>query len=108
MDNIFIKQIDEIDPQCVNGSKPVAINNRGHLLPCCEWDTGKMIRDPYVQKLMAVSNIADADIDEILLTDEWQQFYQDITTGNYIPIMCKAVCGKGKPTRITRYKGKKE
>ena len=40
-----------INPKCFTGELSVAFTNRGHLIPCCYWDSHKTMNDPRFQKL---------------------------------------------------------
>ena len=85
----------EIDPKCLNGQQEAfAITNRGELIPCCWLDTGHQRKQEAYMKLVWASNIADYDsIEEILLQDEWIEFYENLKKGRGFSI-CHLVCKK--------------
>ena len=58
---------------------PLAIDNRGHLLPCCWCDHPKTTKDEKYQPLYKVSKLEDHNsIDDILDQKEWKKFENDI------------------------------
>jgi hypothetical protein len=87
---------NEIDPKCFDDRQPgFALTNCGELIPCC-WADGfpKNDKDPTYQKLLKVSKIADYDsIDEILMTDEWLEFAENLSKGKGMQV-CYEVCKK--------------
>lgn len=86
----------KLDPLCFKNEIPLAVTNRGHLIPCCRCDIPHTINDPEFQKLLSVSKISEVDhIDEILLSDEWIQFYNNLKN-NKGPKACFDVCRADK------------
>ena len=96
----------ELEPRCMppqdkdsERRQQVAVTNRGQLVPCCWMDQREVLRHPDMQKMLEVSNVADYDtIDEILLTDEWQEFAKNLDERNLEKIMpvCIMHCSKRK------------
>lgn len=77
----------------------LAITNLAELIPCCQLDNMSTREDPHVAKLLKVSKMDDYDsIEEILLTDEWLEFYDNLSKG-IAPQRCYKICD-GKPNRI--------
>lgn len=69
----------KLDPLCFKDEIGLAVTNRGHLIPCCRCDEPHTIDDPEFKKLLAVSKISDVDdVNEILLSKEWIQFYKNL------------------------------
>tara|TARA_B100000524_G_C23572111_1_gene342234 strand:+ start:46 stop:420 length:375 start_codon:yes stop_codon:yes gene_type:complete len=58
---------------------PLAIDNRGHLIPCCWCDHPKTTKAELYKPLYKVSKLEDYNsIDEILDTKEWKEFEDDL------------------------------
>jgi hypothetical protein len=85
----------ELEPKCFNHKQPAfAMTNRGEVIPCCWLDTQMNRINQDYQKLLMVSNLDDYDsVDEIFLTDEWVQFYDDLQNGKGFPT-CYQICRK--------------
>ena len=85
----------EIAPKCFNNIQDAfGTTNRGEIIPCCWLDTQSTRRDPDYQKLLEVSRIDDYDsIDEIFLTDEWIDFFNNLKKGIGFPV-CYKICKK--------------
>jgi len=85
----------ELDPKCLTGGQEAfAITNRGELIPCCWLDNQVNRRDPDYIKLLIASHIQDYDsIEEILFTDEWLEFQDNLKKGIGFTI-CHLVCKK--------------
>ena len=96
----------ELEPRCMppqdkdsERRQQVAVTNRGQLVPCCWMDQREVLSHPEMIKMLKVSNVADYDtIDEILLTDEWQEFAKNLEQRNLEKIMpvCIIHCAKRK------------
>jgi hypothetical protein len=87
---------NEIDPKCFNDKRRgFALTNRGELIPCCWADGAPWNKNhPTYQKLVKVSKIADYDsINEILMTDEWIEFAENLSKGKGMPV-CHQLCQK--------------
>ncbi len=93
----------EIDPKCLNGQQEAfAITNRGELIPCCWLDTGHQRKEEDYMKLVWASNITDYDnIEEILLQDEWIEFYENLKKGRGFAF-CHHVCKKRETNQHKR------
>jgi len=108
---------EELEPQCLKvdpqgNIMQAAIDNRGHLIPCCYCDTPETEKDINYQKLLKVSKISDYDnIEEIYLNKEWVEFVENLRN-NIGFHACYLTCRKNKdPNNITRkertyFKGK--
>lgn len=85
----------ELDPKCLDRRQEAfGLTNRGELIPCCWLDNQVNRQDPDYGQLLLASRIDDYDsIEEILLTDEWVEFYQNIAKGKGFTI-CHLVCKK--------------
>lgn len=85
----------ELDPKCFDRrQESYAITNRMELIPCCWLDNQVNRQDIEYGQLLLASRIYDYDsIDEILLTDEWIEFYENLGKGKGFP-MCHVVCKK--------------
>lgn len=58
---------------------PLAVDNRGHLIPCCWCDHPKTTKDEKYQPLYKVSKLEDHNsIDDILDQKEWKKFEDDL------------------------------
>ncbi len=76
----------KINPKCLPdpGNKdfepmPLAIDNRGHLLPCCWCDHPKTTKSELFKEIYSVSKLTDyKSIDDILDTKQWQKFEDDL------------------------------
>lgn len=87
----------ELEPLCFKKEIAMAVTNRGHLIPCCRCDNPANMADPEFQKLLKVSKISDYNsINEILETDEWNNFRKDLRN-NKGPASCVYTCRKNKP-----------
>ena len=86
---------NEIDAKCLdNRQQAFALTTRGELIPCCWADTQWNRDHPTYQELIKVSNIADYDsIEEILMTDEWIEFTENLMNGKGMPV-CHITCKK--------------
>lgn len=86
----------KIDPMCFRGNMNLAVDNRGHLLPCCHCDTENMMNDKEFRKLVDNSNIADYErIEDILDTDQWHAFHKALEH-NRGPVACWDTCRSNK------------
>mgnify|MGYP006139455333 CR=1 FL=1 len=86
------KEIVKLSPLCLpdpkgkrpgkNGQKhvmPMAVNNRGYLLPCCWCDEKNITSSKQFKPLYDVSKLEDYNnINEILETKEWIEFENDL------------------------------
>tara|TARA_A100001011_G_scaffold399413_1_gene507942 strand:- start:3400 stop:3753 length:354 start_codon:yes stop_codon:yes gene_type:complete len=99
-----------------SASKEFGMSNDGYLLPCC-WADGESWKRPenghghkcdYVHALhdeeLKIEN--NESIEEILLSDQWINFYQALERGykediSYAPKLCQYYCGKKNATKST-------
>ena len=80
----------ELSPLCLpdkEGTRldkmPMAVNNRGYLLPCCWCDEKNIINSKQFKPLYDVSKLEDYNsINEILETKEWIEFENDLININ--------------------------
>jgi len=100
----------KLTPKCFNGKLGAAVTNKGYLIPCCYCDTRSNLSSPEMKKLEKVSKIDNVNsIEEILLTNEWQEFASNLEN-NIGPPACWHVCGDTKnetKRHTTFYKSKK-
>jgi len=73
----------KLNPKCLptNGEKPMplAIDNRGHLLPSCWRAHQKTTKRELFKEINSVSKLTDyKSIDDILDTKQWQKFEDDL------------------------------
>ena len=98
----------KIYPRCLgvgrtkNRMRPFGHSAKGFLLPCCWCDVAEPEKDPQIQKLMNDKLHLDNvdDMSDILLSDEWMEFYRSITTDyENAPNCCKQHCGHTDPKK---------
>jgi MoaA/NifB/PqqE/SkfB family radical SAM enzyme len=83
----------EFQPKCLEDSqhKPPYLAATGQLYPCC-WLDDKLIHDPEYEALQNPKlNIRDNTIEEIINSDTWQTFYDNLFTPK-CPSYCKKKC----------------
>jgi len=76
----------KINPKCLldpdnkdSQQMPLAIDNRGHLLPSCWCDHPKTTKSELFKEIYSVSKLTDyKSINEILDTKEWKKFEDDL------------------------------
>lgn len=84
----------ELDPLCLKpGMKQLAMTNRGQLMPCCHLESEYNLHDPRMIKLLDASSVYDHSVEEILLSDEWIEF-EDNLRNNIGPVACYLTCPK--------------
>tara|TARA_B110000259_G_C13722319_1_gene284961 strand:+ start:176 stop:526 length:351 start_codon:yes stop_codon:yes gene_type:complete len=96
----------ELEPRCMppSGKNPerrmqAAVTNRGHLIPCCLLDETHVLKYPVMKEILKVSKISEnKSIEDILLTNEWKKFAQNLTDRNFKKILpeCIKNCKKRK------------
>ena len=80
-------------PKCMRGEIQTAFNNRGYLLPCCYCDHKTHLKTPQFQKLLKVSKVSEVDsIEDIIFSDEWREFEENLRTEKNIPEVCVKHC----------------
>ena len=96
------KEVKRIYPRCMgvgrtkNRMRPFGHSAKGFILPCCWCDVADPEYDPQIMKLMKPKLHLDnvEDMNDILLSDEWIEFYKSITTDyKNAPKCCKRHCG---------------
>lgn len=101
-------------PMCLSGRIQAAVNNRGQLMPCCYCDEPWALNSAPLKQLMEVSKVSEVDdIEEILFSEPWIKFEEDLRTENWdgIPKICIFHCqDRGEDnlkTETYHYKGEK-
>lgn len=91
-------------PKCCCSGQQLAITNRGHLIPCCYIDNTIGMSDPIIQQLLTVSKISDYEkIEEIMKTQEWIQFEENLLSKNGAwPLVCVHHCQVRADSDIVR------
>ena len=92
---------EEFFPKCVNVNrkKSLTYTNEGFMLPCCWTDRLKDF-EHLKQDHLKVSNVEK--IEDILMSDEWQTFYQNILEKNSnVSNMCRMKCRSGKKNKTS-------
>lgn len=84
----------KLNPKCLNGEQQLAIDNFGHLIPCCQCDTGRNRYDPYYIEFLKSCSIKDYEtLDEILLSDAWMDFAKGLQNDKGFKV-CYWYCGR--------------
>ncbi len=95
----------KLDPLCFKNEIALAVTNQGYLIPCCRCDVPSSMNDPEFKKLLAVSKISDVDdINEILLSEEWIQFYKNLINNKGLKACidtCRADKSENSKLRVT-------
>jgi|TARA_B110000902_G_C14242237_1_gene562890 hypothetical protein len=106
-----IKEEIILEPRCMpsHGSKErrmqAAVTNRGHLIPCCWIDQTSVLNHPTMEKMLKVSKISENNsIKDILLTEEWRDFAQNLANRNFEKIMPVCVTHCKKREGLNRHK----
>lgn len=91
---------DKLYPKCLVGSQQFAIDNMGHLIPCCQCDSTYNLRDKnYIEFLNHVKIEDYESIEEILLSDAWLLFEENLKNNQGFR-MCHRYCA----TKDTSFK----
>jgi hypothetical protein len=93
-------------PKCVEG-KSFALNSQGYLLPCCWTDPLRKLKSNYDGNLDGMDslfkeelNIENVDtISDIILSDEWIDFFNKLINETSVPKICTKYCGDNTDTR---------
>ena len=93
-------------PKCVKG-KSFALNAEGYLLPCCWTDPLRKLKLNYDGNMDGMDslfkeklNIENVDtINDIILSDEWINFFNKLINETSIPKICTRYCGTDTDTR---------
>ena len=89
-------------PKCLNESSQMGHTARGYILPCCWSDRPDLFESDMkdlVQKKFKLDNIES--IEEVLFSEEWQIFYNDLKNGKGRKI-CHIYCGGNTIKQIDR------
>ncbi len=93
-------------PKCVKG-KSFALNSQGYLLPCCWTDPLYKLKPNYNGDMDGMDelfkkefNIENVDgVDDIILSDEWIDFFNKLINETSVPKICTMYCGTDTDTR---------
>ena len=88
------------NPKCLDpmANEPFGSTSTGYIIPCCYCDINSNRNDPndfLLQNLYDPSlKVENNDsIDDIILSDHWQSFYDAIDAGpTNAPLICKRIC----------------
>jgi|SRR5210317_272797 len=79
-------------PKCLIGVQPFAVDNNGHLIPCCQCDAMRNFDDPKYIEFLKHVKISDYDsIMEILTSDVWLLFEEGLMNNEGFK-MCYIYC----------------
>ena len=77
----------------MRGEIQPALNNRGYLLTCCYCDQKRVLETTQFKKLLKVSKLSEVDsIEDIIFSDEWREFEENLRTEKNIPKVCIEHC----------------
>lgn len=109
---------DKFIPKCLNGQRYPYLSTEGQLLPCCWVDSpvmkaharGEHVEEKLQWLLDKKFNLKNNNINDILNSEEYKNFYNDLTEGKNIPDYCKKKCSTSlvspKRYRMKYRKGK--
>lgn len=90
-----------IQPKCLNGQQELGHTARGYVLPCCWWDVPFLFDSEIKELVKEKFRLNNASsINEILQSEEWKTFYQDLKKGN-APSHCYKFCS-GKEVKSVK------
>lgn len=93
-----------LSPKCFKGDLPLAITNRGYLIPCCYCDDPDTLNDEEFKKLLSVSKISENEsIQGILNSKQWKKFFKNLQLHKGPPA-CLQTCSIRSETREDNYK----
>lgn len=79
-----------IDPECFKytyskdyPNQGIAYTATGYIIPCCWFDTPELLTSKY--SYMAKSLSDDTTIEEIINSDDWTAFYNNLKNGIGLP-----------------------
>ena len=81
-------------PKCLKKDGEFGNTTRGYLLPCCYLDVTDLFEGEFkdlVKEKFKLSEVAS--IEEIIESEEWLSFYQNLRDG-IAPDRCYEACGK--------------
>jgi hypothetical protein len=91
---------DKLYPKCLVGSQQFAVDNMGHLIPCCQCDSTYNLKDKNYIEFLKYVKIEDYEsIEEILLSDAWLLFEENLKNNQGFR-MCHRYCA----TKDTSFK----
>ena len=95
-----------LKPKCVEG-KSFALNSQGYLLPCCwadplrklkpDYDGNMDMMDDLFKEELNIENVNE--IGDIILSDEWIDFFNKLINETSVPKICTMYCGTDTDTR---------
>lgn len=92
-------------PKCLTLEAKEVLTNTGHILPCCYIDTLFARKHPLLDALysehLKVSNVDNKE--EIILSEEWQRFFDMIIEEDNIPEPCRRECGQTRDGTVDTY-----
>lgn len=82
----------KLSPKCLNNQTDMFVSSHGYLLPCC-WADKKDLFDGEMKSLVKEKFRLDkvTSIQEIILSPEWQDFYNMLRNGGSTKI-CELYC----------------
>lgn len=84
----------KIYPKCIKNEQTLANSAQGYLLPCCWWDKPDIFESSDLfRNDLKIENVKN--IQEILDSKEWSEFYRDLKNG-IGPTICQVYCGEEK------------
>tara|TARA_Y100000992_G_C20852557_1_gene298962 strand:+ start:205 stop:513 length:309 start_codon:yes stop_codon:yes gene_type:complete len=95
-----------LKPKCARG-KSFALSAEGYLLPCCWVDPLRKLKPDYDGNMDGMDDLFKEElkienvdtVEDIIMSTEWLDFFERLTTGTKIPKICVRYCGDDKDTR---------
>jgi hypothetical protein len=88
-----------LQPKCLSGQLGQGHAARGYILPCCYWDVPDLFESEIADLVQEKFKLSDVgSVQEILESEEWIKFYNDLNSGN-APSHCLRYCS-GNPIKI--------
>lgn len=96
-----------LNPKC-GIDKSCAMNAQGFLIPCCWLDPIRKLSTNYSGNMEDINylfkeelNIKNVDsVEDILLSDEWLQFFHNLIEEKDVPTLCKKYCSSEKSNKL--------
>lgn len=100
-----IPELLKFKPRCMDPVRPKEFGHsaQGHLIPCCWMDKNNLYTMDDVHEALFADHLKLKNfdsIDELLLTDEWQEFYNALLDINKAPKICLRKCSRNKTKQI--------
>ena len=93
--------MSEIYPKCLSGEQQIGHTARGYILPCCWWDQPNLFNSEIKDLVQSKFNLSTVgSVTEVLGSDEWQAFYNNLRAGQ-APSLCHIFCGGKNVKKIT-------